>query len=302
MNAPPQSSRFGAGEAAFKVTLNGSALLMAALLGGIFITLLIASLPSIREFGWQFLFSRQWDPVEQKFGAYPFLVGTLLTSFLAILISTPFSLAIAIFLGEYFRDGAISAVLRSLIELLAGIPSVIYGFWGVFYLVPLVRAIEMKIGVVPYGVGVLTASIILAVMIVPYSASVACEVIRMVPSGLKEAGYALGSTKFEVIKDVIIPYGRSGIFAGIILALGRALGETMAVTMVIGNMNAVPTDIFGPANTMASVIANEFNEADGLQLASLIEIGLLLFVVSTVISVLGKEVIKRMGQHTGPVS
>lgn len=298
MKKTAQTNRFAIGESVFKYTLNGSAAATVVLLVAIFGTLLLHSMPSLREFGFGFIFSRQWDPVAKQFGAYPFLAGTLLTSFLAILISTPFSLGIAIFLGEYFREGAASSVLRSLIELLAGIPSVIYGFWGVFYLVPLMRAFQMKLGILPYGVGVLTASIILAVMIVPYSASVACEVIRMVPSGLKQAGYALGSTKYEVIKKVIIPYARSGIFAGIVLALGRALGETMAVTMVIGNRNEVPTNIFGPANTMASVIANEFNEADGLQLASLIEIGLLLFLVSTIISIIGKEVINRLGRHT----
>ena len=186
-------------------------------------------------------------------------------------------------------------MVKTVIELLAGIPSVIYGFWGLFFLVPAVRWIEVRLGVAPYGVGILTSSLILAVMIVPYAASLGREVVALVPGDLKEAALSLGATRFEVIRKVILPYARSGIFAGVMLSLGRALGETMAVTMVIGNSNFLPTSIFAPSNTMASVIANEFTEATGaLYLSTLVQIGLLLFVVTTVINVIGKIIISKL--------
>jgi len=268
---------------------------MLVLLTGIFVSLLLGSQLSLKKFGFAFLIGTEWDPIAQDFGALPFLVGTLLTSFLAIAISVPFSMAIALSLGEYFRKGVLSSVLRSMIELLAGIPSVIYGFWALFFLVPIVRSMQMQLDVPPYGVGILTASIILAIMVVPYSASVAREVIAMVPSSLKEAAYSVGATRFEVIAHVVFPYARSGIIAGILLSLGRALGETMAVTMVIGNTNALPTGIFSPGNTMASIIANEFTEAtEEVYLSALLEIGLVLFVVSMIINIAGKVIIQRL--------
>ena len=261
---------------------------------GFFITLLLGSFESISEFGLGFYKNKVWNPVENEFGSLPFLVGTLLTSFIALLITLPFSLAVSIFLGEYVTKGVLSNLLKNGIELLGGIPSVIYGFWGLFFLVPIMRSFEESIGIPPLGIGILTTSILLFVMIIPYSASIGREVISMVPTNLKEAAYALGSTKFEVITKVIVPYARSGIFAGILLALGRALGETMAVTMVIGNKNDLPNSIFSPSNTMASVIANEFTEATGdVYLSSLIQIGLQLFVVTTIISIIGKQIIKR---------
>jgi phosphate transport system permease protein len=222
-------------------------------------------------------------------------VGTLLTSFLALLISLPFSLAIAICIGEYFREGLLSSFLKNVTDLLAGIPSIIYGFWALFVLVPIVRRFEVGLGIFPYGVGIFTASLILSVMIIPYSASIAREVIALVPTDIKEAAYSLGATRQEVITKVILPYARSGIGAGILLALGRALGETMAVTMVIGNSNRIPRSLFSPGNTMASVIANEFTEATGrLYLSSLIEVGLLLFLVTLIINVTGRYMIKKM--------
>ena len=282
-------------EDSFKWGLYVAAILVVVLLVAMLLTLLTSSIPSLRHLGARFIYGTTWDPVASEFGALPFLVGTLATSFLALLISIPFSLAISIFLGEYFREGPLSSFLKSAIDLLAGIPSVIYGFWGLFVLVPLVRALEMKLGVAPYGVGVLTASLVLTIMIIPYSASLSREVIQMVPSDLKEAGLSLGATRFEVIRKVILPYARSGIFAGALLALGRAIGETMAVTMVIGNSNLLPKSIFSPANTMASVIANEFAEAsESIQVASLIEIALLLFVVTTIINLIGRQIIKRV--------
>ncbi len=258
------------------------------------LTLIVQSMPSIKALGFGFLVGKTWDPVANIYGTYPFLFGTLLTSFLALIISVPFSFAIAIFLGEYYPRGWFSEFLKNSIELIAAVPSVIYGFWGLFVLVPLVRSLEIKIGVTPYGIGIFTASLILAIMIIPYAASLGREMIRMVPSSLKEAAYSLGATRFEVIKTVIIPYSKSGLFAGVLLSLGRALGETMAVTMVIGNTSIIPKSIFDPGNTMASVIANEFTEAAStLYLSSLIELGLVLFLVTVVINLIGKKIIKR---------
>ena len=257
-------------------------------------TLIVQSMPSIKALGSGFLFGKTWDPVANIYGSYPLLLGTLLTSFLALLISAPFSFAIAIFLGEYYPRGWFSEFLKNSIELIAAVPSVIYGFWGLFVLVPLVRSLEIKLGVTPYGIGIFTASIILAIMIIPYAASLGREMIRMVPSSLKEAAYSLGATRFEVIRMVILPYSKSGLFAGVLLSLGRALGETMAVTMVIGNTSLIPKSIFDPGNTMASVIANEFTEAAStLYLSSLIELGLVLFLVTVIINLIGKRIIKR---------
>ena len=282
-------------QTAFQRILLISALVVVILVLAILLSLIISSFPSLKAFGLNFFFSTTWDPVSSRFGAVVFLAGTLLTSFLALLICLPFSLAISIFIGEYFRERILSTLLKQVTELLAGIPSVIYGFWGLFVLVPIVRNLEMKLGVLPYGVGILSASVVLSVMIVPYAASIGREVIALVPSDLKEAGYSLGATRQEVVTKIILPYARSGILAGILLALGRALGETMAVTMVIGNSNIIPRGIFSPGNTMASVIANEFTEATGaLYLSSLIEIGLLLFIVEVIINLIGRYVIKRV--------
>lgn len=281
----------------FKRVLETSAVIFVLLLLGIFITLLIKSLDSIESFGFGFYTNTIWNPVETEFGALPFLAGTLITSFLALTLTIPFSIAVSLFLGEYYRSGVISGFLRNSVELLGGIPSVIYGFWGLFFLVPIVRSFEASLGIPPLGIGIFTTSLLLFIMIIPYSVSIGREVIGLVPSGLKEAALALGSTKYEVIKGVVLPYAKSGIIAGILLSLGRALGETMAVTMVIGNSNIIPKSIFSPANTMASVIANEFTEATGeIYVSSLIQIGLLLFVVTTIISIVGKQVIKRLSK------
>jgi len=278
----------------FKTSLVLIALSILVLVAAFFLTLVIQSMPSIKALGFSFLFGKTWDPVANIYGTYPFLLGTLLTSFLALLISIPFSFSIAIFLGEYYPRGWFSEFLKNSIELIAAVPSVIYGFWGLFVLVPLVRSLEMKLGVTPYGIGIFTASLILAVMIIPYAASLGREMIRMVPSSLKEAAYSLGATRYEVIRDVVLPYSKSGLFAGVLLSLGRALGETMAVTMVIGNTSLIPKSLFDPGNTMASVIANEFTEAAStVYLSSLIELGLVLFLVTVIINMVGKGIIKR---------
>jgi len=281
-------------ESIFKRSLIAVGIAMVLLVVGLLITLIIESLPSMKNLGLKYLWSKTWDPVNNVYGALPFLIGTLLTSFLALIISIPFSFAIAIYLGEYNPKGWLSNFLKNTVELIAAVPSVIYGFWGLLILVPLVRSLEMKVGVLPYGIGIFTASLILAVMIIPYAASLGREMIRLVPSPLKEGAYSLGATRYEVIKNVILPYTKSGLFAGILLSLGRALGETMAVTMVIGNTSMIPDSIFGPGNTMASVIANEFTEADHtLYLSALIELGLVLFIVTVVINMIGKRIIKR---------
>ncbi len=281
-------------EALFHKTLSLSAIILIILLFCMFLTLLVSSLPSIKALGLKFIYGNTWDPVSGEFGALSFLVGTLLTSLLALLISTPFSLTIGLFLGEYYPKGWFSALLKNAVELLAGIPSVIYGFWGIYFIVPIVRSLEMKLGAPPIGVGIFTASLVLSIMIIPFSASLIRLVISMVPVTLKEAAYSLGATRFEVIRYIIIPYIRSGLSAGILLALGRALGETMAVTMLIGNTQALPHSLFATGDTMASVIANQFTEATGkVYFSALIEIGLFLFVVTTIINIIGRNIIKR---------
>jgi len=293
LHAEPLSDRI------FKKATFWSAVLMIVLLAVIFATLVSDSIPAIRATGLAFFTGTVWDPVFEEYGVLVFLVGTLVTSLLALAISIPFSLAIALYLGEYFREGALSAMIKSCIELLAGIPSVIYGFWALFVLVPLVRSFEMKLGIVPYGIGIMTAALILAVMIIPYSASIGSDVVRMVPADLKEAALSLGATRFEMIKSVVLPYSKSGISAGVLLSFGRAIGETMAVTMVIGNANIMPENIFSPSNTMASLIANEFAEAtDSVHVAALIEVGLVLMAVTLVINLIGSYIIKKMTVQT----
>lgn len=285
-------------ESLFKRLLIVMSVILVIIIVGVLITLIIESVPSIKALGIGYLWGKVWDPVANVYGAYPFLIGTLLTSFIALIISIPFSYAIAIYLGEYNQKGWLSELLKNTIELIAAVPSIIYGFWGLFVLVPLVRALEIKFHVLPYGIGIFTASLILAVMIIPYGASLGITLIRMTPSPLKEAAYGLGATRFEVIRKVIMPYTRSGLFAGVLLSLGRALGETMAVTMLIGNTSAIPTSIFSPGNTMASVIANEFTEADHTEyLSALIELGLVLFFVTVIINLIGKRIISRATNH-----
>jgi phosphate transport system permease protein len=285
-------------ETIFKRILIFMSFVLVVVVVSILVTLVLQSIPSIKTLGIKYLWGKTWDPVNNVYGALPFLMGTLLTSFTALIVSVPFSYAIAIYLGEYNPKGWLSNLLRNTIELIAAVPSIIYGFWALFVLVPVVRTFEMKIGVAPYGVGVCSASLVLAVMIIPYAASLGTSLIRMVPSPLKEGAYALGATRFEVIRNVILPYTRTGLFAGILLSLGRALGETMAVTVLIGNTSAMAASFkdafFGPGNTMASVIANEFAEADHtVYLSALIELGLVLFLVTVVINLIGKRIISK---------
>lgn len=281
-------------ERIFLKSLPLTGILTATILMGIFLTLLIYAFPAIQELGISFTWGKVWNPVDQVFGGLPFLLGTLLTSFLALIIAIPFALSIAILLGDFYPKGWGPSILKGAIDLTAAIPSVIFGFWGFFVLVPLIRELEINLGVPATGVGVLPAALILAVMITPYAASISTQVIRMTPTGLKEGAYALGATRWEVLKNVILPSARSGIGSGLLLALGRAVGETMAVTMVIGNANRLPEGIFSPGNTMASVIANEFSEADHpIYFSALIELGLFLFVVTFLLNIIGKRIINH---------
>jgi len=279
----------------FKILLHIAGLVVFILVTCIFIYLIKNSILSIQTFGLQFISGKEWDPVSERFGALPFLVGTILTSGISLLISLPFALSLALFIGEYKKEGVLVSILSYATDLLAGIPSVIYGLWGLSFLAPLIRKIEIALEIPPYGVGIMTASLVLAIMIIPYLSSIASEVIKMVPQDIKEAGLALGATRFDLVRRVILPYARSGILAGILLAFGRAFGETMAVTMVIGNYNGLPESIFSPANTMASVIANEFTEAvKDIHLSALIEIGLLLFIITFIINYIGNMVIEKL--------
>src|SRR5205085_1975398 len=244
---------------------------------------------SIRKFGFGFWTGTAWDPVSGEFGARPFIWGTLYSSVLALLLATPIALGIAIYISE-LSPRFLRQPLAYLTELLAAIPSIVYGLWGVFVLVPFVRKLELstpdflkKIPLFkgpPLGVGMLAAAVILAIMVVPFTSSVAREILKNVPSTQREAAYALGATRWEAIK-VAIGFGKTGIIGAIMLGFGRALGETMAVTMVIGNNPQVTASLYAPQYTMSAVIANEFTEAaDELYLHALIEIGLLLFIIT----------------------
>ncbi len=260
--------------------------------GGMIFSLVQGAIPAFKTFGLSFIFSNNWNPTEGKenYGALPFIAGTIITSVAALLISLPLSFSASLFLGEYYRGTKMAKVLGMMVDLLAGIPSIVYGLWGFYVL----RPVLIDLGLPNQGFGIFTSSIILAIMIIPYATSLSIEIISMVPNELKEAAYSLGATKSEVIFNVVVPSARSGIVAGYILSFGRALGETMAVTMLIGNSNIVPSGFFSTGNTMASVIANQFGEADGLKLSSLIAIGLLLFVMTGIINTIGKFIIQKM--------
>ena len=273
----------------FKSILFIASCLILVLTAGVIYALVTQSINAFSAFGlFNFISSTNWDSVNNDFGALPFITGTLITSLLALFFCIPFSLSIALFNGEYFKKTKIATVVSSIVDLLAGIPSIVFGLWGFYVL----RPILIDMGFSAQGFGVLLASIVLAIMIIPYASSLSTEFISMVPSELKEAAYSLGATKMEVIKTVSLPVSMSGIFAAYILALGRALGETMAVTMLIGNTNNIPTHLSDTGNTMASIIANQFGEADGLKLSSLMAIGLLLFLITAAINFIAKYILK----------
>lgn len=264
---------------------------------------------ALQAFGvWGFLSGTTWDPVANVYGAWPFILGTLVTSVFALLLAFFPALAVAIFAVEY-APRWLGNLLQYALELLASLPSVIYGLWGLLILVPVVRNIQQSLvgfafdrewdGLVqvlgsPIGIGMTTAVIVLAVMVIPYAASLAKDAISLVPSAQREAAYGLGATKWEVIRMAVVPYARGGILAGIILGLTRALGETMAVVMVIGNNKNLPFTFFGSATTIPSAIVNEFGEAQGLQLASLLALGFILFVISGTLNLFAAWIVKRM--------
>ena len=276
----------------YRVILFVAALIVPVVCGGVVYALVTDAYYAFEHFGFfKFLTSSDWSYTEgaEQYGALPFITGTLMTTLLALIFCIPFSLPVALFVGEYFKGTKVAAVLSTVTDLLAGIPSIIYGLWGFYTLRPIIMALNIS----PQGSGILTASLVLAIMIIPYAASLSAEFIKMVPNDLKEGAYSLGATRAEVIRRVVFPVAGSGIFSSYVLAIGRALGETMTVTMLIGNTNNIPDSITSTGNSMASIIANQFGEADGLRLSSLIAIGLLLFLITAAINMVGKIMIKR---------
>jgi phosphate transport system permease protein len=263
------------------------------------------SLLSIQKFGLDFWRTSTWDPVSGEFGALPFIWGTLYSSILALLLATPISIGIAVFISE-LSPGRLRQPLVFLTELLAAIPSIVYGLWGIFVLVPTVRSVQTalpdSLRALPFftgpplGIGMMSAALILAVMVIPFTSAVAREVLKSVPLAQREAAYALGATRFEAIRAALY-YARTGIVGAVMLGFGRALGETMAVTMVIGNSPQVSLSLFAPQYTMAAVLANEFTEAaDELYLHALIEIGLVLFIITLIVNTLSRLLIWSMGR------
>ena len=257
---------------------------------------------SIKAFGWGFFTGRDWDPVSGVFGALPFIYGTLVSSFLALLIAVPLGVGVAVFMNE-ICPRALRGTVSYFVELLAAIPSVIYGLWGIFVLAPFMRSVIQPFLAEwlkwtdffdgpAYGIGMLTAGVILAIMVVPFISSITREVMLAVPQSQREAVMALGATRWETVRTGVLRNARTGVFGGIILALGRALGETMAVTMLIGNRAEIAKSLFAPGYTMASVIANEFSEAtDNLYVSALVEIGLVLFLVTIIVNILAQLMI-----------
>jgi phosphate transport system permease protein len=290
---------------AFRIGTGAFALVLILIVCAIAWQLSRQSALSIQKFGFNFWRTQTWDPVAGDFGALPFIWGTLYSSVLALLLATPVALGIAIFISE-LSAAWLKQPLVFLTELLAAIPSIVYGLWGVFVLVPVVRTLEGSLpGSLrqlalfkgpPIGVGMLSAALILAVMIIPFTSSVAREVLKAVPAAQREGAYALGATRFEAIRAALY-FARTGIVGAVMLGFGRALGETMAVTMVIGNNPRISASLFAPQHTMAAVIANEFAEADtALYLDALVEIGLVLFVITLVINGLSRVLIWSMAR------
>jgi phosphate transport system permease protein len=301
--------RKGEGDRLFYGTTGAFALFLVTLVGAIAVVLWMESRESIQKFGLAFWESSTWDPVMGEFGAAPFIWGTLYSAILALLIATPVALGIAVFLTELCPNW-LKAPLVFLTELLASIPSIVYGLWGIFVLVPAVRSLQLSLpdwvrsiplfSGPPVGVSMFTAAVVLAIMVVPYTSSVAREVLKAVPNAQREGAYALGSTRWEATL-VALHYARTGIIGAIMLGFGRALGETMAVTMVIGNSPKALWSLFAPQYTMAAVIANEFAEAaDNLHLSALVEVGLVLFVITLIINAGSRLLIYSMNRERKP--
>lgn len=294
---------------ALRLLTGGFALLLVVVVGAIGVQLYRESAMSIAKFGWAFWTTDVWDPVLGEFGALPFICGTLYSSVLALAIATPVALGVAVFTSE-LSPGWLQRPLVFLTELLAAIPSIVYGLWGIFVLVPIVREAEMAVPAwmksiplfegPPLGVGMLAAALVLAIMVIPFTSSVAREVLKSVPRSQREAAYALGATRWEATRTALF-FGRTGIIGAVMLGFGRALGETMAVTMVIGNNPQVSLSLFAPQYTMAAVLANEFTEAtEEIYLHALVEIGLVLFVITLVVNMLSRLLIWAVGREGRP--
>lgn len=312
---PKRVKRLAWADALFSGLAHAAALLTLALLAGIIGSLVIGAWPAIREYGLSFLWTSDWDPVENRYGGLVMIYGTLVTSFIALLIAVPVSFGIALFLTE-LSPGWLKRPLGIAVELLAAVPSIVYGMWGLLVFGPVLaeyvqqplQALTQGVPFVgalftgpPVGIGVFAAGVILAIMIIPFIASVMRDVFEVTPAMLKESAYGLGSTTWEVVWRVVLPYTKTGVVGGVMLGLGRALGETMAVTFVIGNTNQLNSlSVFEAANSIASSLANEFAEAgEGLHQASLIYLGLVLFFITFVVLSLSKVLLSQLKKGEG---
>ena len=307
---PVPLERANYADRAFKLILTLAALLIPILLGFLVYELWTGSSLAVARYGFDFVTSSTWDPVAEEFGAFPLIFGTLLSSLVALLIAVPLSLGVAIYLTE-FAPKVVRQPVAFLIGLLAAIPSVVYGLWGIFVLIPVLRTtafpfLRDALGFLPlfqgaiYGPSMLAAGIILAIMVMPYVMSVSREVLLAVPNTQREAALALGATRWEAVTTAVVPYARSGLIGAVILGLGRALGETMAVTMVIGNRHEIAASLFAPGYTMAAAIANEFSEAVGdLHLSALAYVAFLLFLVTVVVNACARLLIWRVARGSG---
>jgi phosphate transport system permease protein len=299
---------------AFRAVTMFFALVVLVILGAIIISLVEGSLPALKKFGWNFLTTERWNPVTEVFGARAPIYGTLMTSAIAMIVGIPVSFGIAIFLTELAPEW-LKRPMGTAIELLAGIPSIIYGIWGLFVFAPFLQrniqplliALFEDVPVLntffagpPYGIGILTAGLILGIMVLPFITSVTRDVFETVPALLKESAYGLGATTWEVVWQIVIPYTRVGLVGGIMLGLGRALGETMAVTFVIGNAHRISPSILAPGTTISASIANEFTEAVGdIYTSALVALGLLLFVITFTVLAMAKIMLIRMQRNAG---
>jgi phosphate transport system permease protein len=306
--------RLRLGDAAFRHLTRAAALGVLVLLSGVIVALIDGSLPALRAFGLGFLVTERWNPVTEQFGALAPIYGTLITSLIAMLIAVPVGLMIAFFLTELCPPW-LRRPIGIAIELLAGIPSIIYGIWGLFVFAPflqatlqpfLIRTLGNVPGIAPlfsgppYGIGVLTAGLILAIMVLPFVTSISRDVFEAVPPVLKEAAYGVGCTTWEVVRNVVLPYARIGVIGGVMLGLGRALGETMAVTFIIGNAHRVSASLLAPGTTISATIANEFTEAVGdLYTSSLIALGLILFVITFIVLAAARYMLMRIERRIG---
>src|SRR6516162_312531 len=306
--------RMRLGDVFFRNLTRGAAIGVLILLGGVILSLIHGSMPALRAFGFNFLIEDRWNPVTEKFGALAPIYGTLVTSFLAMLIAIPIGLLVAVFLTELCPMW-LRRPIGIAIELLAGIPSIIYGIWGLFVFAPFLQQTLQPFlidlfGPVPvlsdifagppYGIGVLTAALILSIMVLPFITSISREVFEAVPPVLKEAAYGVGCTTWEVVWHVVLPYTRVGVIGGVMLGLGRALGETMAVTFVIGNDNKIPTSILAAGTSISAKIANEFNSTETeLQASSLIALGLILFVITFIVLAVARLLLLRLEKQAG---